>query len=63
MPGGDARLPELLPCMVMLMVARRRRFIVDNRLDPMVSHSFELGFGLRPAEELYVIKDDPYNIQ
>jgi arylsulfatase A-like enzyme len=37
-------------------------FMMDNRNNPLVKPFFELGFGKRPAEELYILKDDPYNL-
>ncbi len=37
-------------------------FMMDNRDNPLVKPFFELGFGKRPSEELYVLKDDPYNL-
>jgi hypothetical protein len=36
--------------------------MMDNRALPLVSPYFKLGFEKRPAEELYILKDDPYNI-
>lgn len=37
-------------------------YMMDNRNLPMVKPLFDMGFGKRPSEELYVIKNDPYNI-
>ena len=37
-------------------------FMMDNRNNPLVRPFFELGFGKRPAEELYVLKNDPFNV-
>lgn len=62
MPGGDAAIAGTPSVYGDVDGGPTKAFIVDNRLDPMVKPFFELGFGLRPAEELYVIKDDPYNI-
>jgi len=39
-----------------------KAFILDNRNDPYVKYFFDLGFGKRPAEELYDLKKDPFNI-
>jgi hypothetical protein len=36
--------------------------MMDHRTDPAVQPLFNLGFGKRPAEELYILKDDPYNL-
>lgn len=39
-----------------------KAFILDNRTDPIVKPFFELSFGKRPAEELYDLRKDPYNL-
>jgi arylsulfatase A-like enzyme len=39
-----------------------KMFMMDNRNLPEVNPYFKLDFEKRPAEELYLLKDDPYNI-
>ncbi|NDJ11007.1 MAG: hypothetical protein EBY17_07420 [Acidobacteriia bacterium] len=36
-----------------------KTFMMDHRADPVVANLFELGFGKRPAEELYDLRTDP----
>ncbi len=36
-----------------------KTFMMEHRDDPRVSNLFELGFGKRPAEELYDLRSDP----
>jgi uncharacterized sulfatase len=37
-------------------------YMIENKDDPAVAPLFELGFGKRPAEELYDVEDDPWQI-
>ena len=36
-----------------------KTFMIEHHDDPRVANLFELGFGKRPAEELYTLRDDP----
>lgn len=36
-----------------------KQYMMDHRGDPAVANLFELGFGKRPAEELYDLRKDP----
>lgn len=36
-----------------------KQYMMDHRDDPSVANLFELGFGKRPAEELYDLRSDP----
>ena len=36
-----------------------KAWMIENRKNPKYSHQYDLGFGRRPAEELFVIADDP----
>lgn len=40
-----------------------KMFLMDNRHLPAIKPYFDMGFEKRPAEELYVLKTDPYNIR
>ena len=35
-----------------------KNFMMEHRRDPAVANLFELGFGKRPAEELYDLRSD-----
>ncbi len=35
-----------------------KQFMMEHRTDPAVANLFELGFGKRPAEELYDLRND-----
>jgi len=37
-------------------------YMIKHRDDPNVEHLFNLAFGKRPAEELYELKNDPYQM-
>ena len=39
-----------------------RKYILENKDDPMVNKLFELSFGKRPGEELYDISNDHYQM-
>lgn len=39
-----------------------RRYMIENAEDPYIEPFFRLGFGKRPAEELYVVDQDPGQI-
>ncbi len=62
-PGGDESIPGTPSVFGDVDGGPTKAFILDNRLDPEVKPFFELGFGKRSPEELYLIKDDPGNIK
>lgn len=37
-------------------------YLIDNQGDPTIKKYFDLSFAKRPAEELYVIAEDPFQI-
>ena len=39
-----------------------KAFLIENMDDPDISFFYELSMGKRPAEELYDVRKDPYNI-
>lgn len=61
-PGGDESIPGTPSVFGDVDGGPTKAYIADNRKEPDVKYFFELGFGKRPAEELYIVKDDPYNI-
>ena len=62
MPGGDESIPGTPSVFGDVDGGPSKAFILDNRNDLQVKPYYELGFAIRPAEELYLIKNDPYNI-
>lgn len=61
-PGGDETIAGTPSVYGDIDGGITKMFIMDNRNLPEVNPYFKLGFEKRPAEELYVIKTDPYNI-
>jgi len=61
-PGGDETIPGTPSVFGDVDGGITKIFMMDNRNLPNVNQYFKLGFEKRPAEELYVIKSDPYNI-
>jgi hypothetical protein len=61
-PAGDESIPGTTSEYGDVDGGPTKAFILDNRSDPKVKPFFELGFGKRPPEELYDLKNDPYNI-
>lgn len=39
-----------------------KTFLLENREDPGIRPYYDWAFGQRPAEELYAVKDDPYQL-
>jgi N-sulfoglucosamine sulfohydrolase len=62
MPGGDESMPGTTSEFGDVDGGPTKAFILDNRIDPKVKPFFDLGFGKRPAEELYDLKKDPFNV-
>ncbi len=40
-----------------------KTYMMDHRGDPAVANLFELGFGKRPADELYDLRNDPAELR
>lgn len=62
MPAGDEAIPNTPSVFGDVDGGPTKVYMMDNRNKPMIKSLFELGFGKRPAEELYVLKNDPYTI-
>lgn len=61
-PAGDESVPGTTSMFGDVDGGPTKAFILDNRSQPHVKQFFELGFGRRPAEELYDVRNDPYNV-
>jgi N-sulfoglucosamine sulfohydrolase len=61
-PAGDESIPGTPSVYGDVDGGITKIFMMDNRNLPLVNPFFKLGFEKRPAEELYILKDDPYNI-
>ncbi len=62
MPAGDESIPNTPSVFGDVDGGPTKIYMMDHRNDDIVKPMFALGFGKRPAEELYVLKNDPYNI-
>jgi hypothetical protein len=62
MPAGDQSIPGTPSEYGDVDGGPTKAFILDNRNDLDVKYFFDLGFGKRPAEEMYDLRKDPYNI-
>ena len=62
MPAGDESIPGTPSEYGDVDGGPTKAFILDNRNDPNVKYFFDLGFGKRPSEELYDLKNDVYNV-
>ena len=62
MPAGDESIPNTPSLYGDVDGGPTKAFLIDNRDNPKVKYFFDLSFGKRPAEELYSIKNDPYNL-
>lgn len=62
MPGGDESMPGTTSEFGDVDGAPTKAFVLDNRNDPKVKPFFDLGFAKRPAEELYDLEKDPFNV-
>jgi hypothetical protein len=62
MPAGDETIPNTPSVFGDVDGGPTKIYMMDHRMDPAVQPLFNLGFGKRPAEELYILKDDPYNL-
>ncbi|GAB2602599.1 sulfatase family protein [Spirosoma areae] len=62
MPAGDETIPNTPSVFGDVDGGPTKVYMMDHRTDAAVKPLFALGFGKRPADELYVLKDDPYNL-
>ncbi len=62
MPAGDESMPGTSSEFGDVDGGPAKAFILDNRHDPKVKPFFDLGFSKRPAEEMYDVRKDPYNV-
>jgi len=62
-PAGDESIPGTPSVYGDVDGGITKVYMIDNRKELLVEPYFKLGFEKRPAEELYVLKDDPYNIR
>ena len=62
MPAGDESIPNTPSIFGDVDGGPTKIYMMDHRSDAAVKPLFALGFGKRPAEELFVLKNDPYNI-
>jgi arylsulfatase A-like enzyme len=60
-PAGDETIPGTPSVYGDVDGGITKIFMMDNRNQPAVNPYFKLSFEKRPAEELYIIKNDPYN--
>ncbi|UFH53967.1 sulfatase [Spirosoma sp. KNUC1025] len=62
MPAGDETIPNTPSIFGDVDGGPTKIYMMDHRKDAAVKNLFTLGFDKRPAEELYILKDDPYNL-
>jgi arylsulfatase A-like enzyme len=62
MPAGDETIPNTPSVFGDVDGGPTKVYMMDHRADKAVKALFELGFAKRPADELYILKDDPYNL-
>lgn len=62
MPAGDETIPGTPSIFGDVDGGPTKVYMMDHRNDAVVKPLFALGFNKRPAEEFYVVKDDPYNL-
>jgi uncharacterized sulfatase len=65
-PVAEGRVPstevlsnETFVCFGDLDASPTKAWMIENRDDPEFSEQYKLGFGKRPERELYVVADDP----
>jgi N-sulfoglucosamine sulfohydrolase len=61
-PAGDESIPGTVSVFGDVDGGLSKMYIMDHRNDPSVKPFFDRGFGLRPAEELFKVADDPYDL-
>jgi N-sulfoglucosamine sulfohydrolase len=63
MPAGDETIPGTPSVFGDVDGGPTKVYMMDHRNDAAVKPLFTLGFGKRPADELYILKDDVYTIK
>jgi arylsulfatase A-like enzyme len=61
-PAGDERIPNTPSEYGDVDGGPTKVYMMDHRNEPKVRGLFDLGFGKRPAEELYDVRKDPYQL-
>lgn len=61
-PAGDESIPNTPSVFGDVDGGPTKVYMMDHRNDALVKPLFALGFAKRPAEELYILKNDPYNL-
>ena len=61
-PNHDALVNNTFVTYGDLDASPTKAFLLENRKDPRYAEMFALGFNKRPAEELYVLADDPHQV-
>ena len=61
-PAGDESIPNTPSVFGDVDGGPTKVYMMDHRNDALVKPLFTLGFEKRPAEELYILKNDPYNL-
>ena len=61
-PAGDRRLYGDVDAHMMQFPSPTKMYILKNKDKEDVKKYFDLGFGKRPAEELYILSNDPYQM-
>lgn len=61
-PAGDESIPNTPSLYGDVDGGPTKAFLIDNRDQKNLQYYFNLGFGKRPSEELYLVKKDPFNL-
>lgn len=61
-PAGDEFIPNTPSLYGDVDGGPTKAFLIDNRDQKNLQYYFNLGFGKRPSEELYLVKKDPFNL-
>jgi len=59
LPSREVLTNDTFVCFGDLDASPTKAWMIENREKPEVAEAYQLGFGKRPASELYVLKDDP----
>nr|MDA3963171.1 sulfatase-like hydrolase/transferase [Planctomycetota bacterium] len=58
-PSHEALVSDTFCCYPDLDASPAKACMIERRAEPSFRHAFDLGFGKRPAEELYDLRSDP----
>jgi len=61
-PAGDESIPGTPSIYGDVDGGPSKALLIDNKDDPAIKYYFNLSFGKRPSEELYDIKNDPFQL-